>query len=72
MGVYIDGKWYCPHSCPPVPDPRDEEVKRLREVLEQLAVLGEQGMRPDPTRWVAFHDEVANIARAALKTRSET
>ena len=38
----------------------------LLEALEQLAVLGEEGMKPDPTEWITFHDKVAQIARAAL------
>lgn len=43
------------------------EVNRLREALEQLAALGEVGMKPDPNEWLTFHDKVARIARAALE-----
>ena len=44
----------------------------LVEALEQLAVLGEEGMKPDPAEWITFHDKVSQIARAALdKARKE-
>ena len=44
----------------------------LVAALEQLATLGEQGMRPEFDEWLAFHDKVAQVARAALdKARKE-
>ncbi len=44
----------------------------LLAALEELATLGEQGMEPDYTEWVTFHDKIAQIARAAiLKARGE-
>ncbi len=34
--------------------------------LEELAVLGEKGMKPNPAKWITFHDKVAQIACAAI------
>lgn len=45
-------------------------VRRLGEALEQLAELGEVGMRPDPNEWLTFHDKVAQIAHEALKGKT--
>lgn len=42
------------------------ELNRLRAALARIAVMGEQGMQPDYTKWVTFHDEIARIAREAL------
>ena len=38
----------------------------LVKALEQLATLGEVGMRPDFQEWITFHDKVAQVARAVL------
>lgn len=43
------------------------EIVTLRTALEKLAILGENGMKPDYTEWLSFHDKVAEIARGALK-----
>ena len=42
------------------------ERDRLLLALEGLAILGEQGMKPDYQEWLTFHDEVAQVARRAL------
>jgi hypothetical protein len=42
------------------------ENERLRDALEKLKQMGIEGMEPDPTRWLAFHDKVALIAHDAL------
>jgi hypothetical protein len=47
-------------------------IAALREALEELRVLGEQGAPPDYTRWLAFHDRVAEIARRGLATLEQT
>lgn len=40
--------------------------------LEELAILGEQGMKPNYAEWLTFHDKVAQMARAAIrKVRGE-
>jgi hypothetical protein len=44
---------------------RDQMIA-LRAALEELAVLGEEGMKPDYREWLTFHDKVAQIARNAL------
>jgi hypothetical protein len=44
------------------------ERQQIRAALERIAVMGEQGMQPDYTRWLVFHIEVARIAREALGT----
>jgi hypothetical protein len=38
----------------------------MREALEELQRLGEEGMKPDYAEWLTFHDKVAKIARDAL------
>jgi len=38
----------------------------LAAALLALAVLGEQGMKPDYNEWLTFHDKVAHVAREAL------
>lgn len=43
-------------------------VSDLEEALEQLADLGEQGMKPDYGEWLTFHDKVSAVARAALRS----
>lgn len=47
-------------------------IAALREALEELRVLGEQGAPPDYTRWLAFHDRVAEIARNGLGAVEQT
>ncbi len=42
------------------------EIERLRTALEELQKLGEQGMEPSYTKWLTFHDKVAEVARKAL------
>lgn len=44
------------------------ENERMREALEELRVLGEQGAPPDHSRWLAFHDRVAEVAKRGLGT----
>jgi hypothetical protein len=44
------------------------ERDKLRAALEEIAILGEQGMKPDYSEWLTFHDKVAQIARRALAT----
>jgi len=41
-------------------------VPKLIAALLEIAVLGEQGMRPDYGDWLTFHDNVAHIARSAI------
>lgn len=41
--------------------------KKLRAALKQLVFLGEEGMKPDYKEWITFHDEIVQIARAALE-----
>ncbi len=50
-----------------------EDMARLEAInaellaaLEELAVLGEEGMPPYYTQWIAFHDKAAQVARAAI------
>ena len=45
---------------------RRERIEKLREALEMLAILGEEGMEPDFLHWLSFHDKVASVARKAL------
>ena len=53
-----------------------ESAPIMREALEKLAIMGEQGMKPscqglawaDYAEWFTFHDKVAQIARAAIPT----
>jgi len=54
------------------------EVNRLKavnaqllEALDELATLGNEGMKPDPKEWITFHDKVAQIAKAAIKAATE-
>lgn len=42
------------------------EIERLRAALTELAMLGEQGMKPNYGEWLTFHDKVAKVARTAL------
>ncbi len=44
----------------------DKENERLRAALVELKTLGEQGMKPDYTEWLTFHDKVAKVATEAL------
>lgn len=48
------------------------EIERLRAALEELRVLGIQGAPPDYTRWLAFHDQVAEIAKRGLGLVEQT
>lgn len=54
----------------PMPTPEFQAVvaenERLRAALEELATLGEEGMKPDYGEWLTFHDKVAKVARGAL------
>lgn len=43
------------------------EIERLRAALTELAELGEQGMKPDYSEWLTFHNKVAQVARRALQ-----
>ena len=43
-----------------------ESAPIMREALEKLAIMGEQGMKPSYHEWLTFHDKVAQIARAAI------
>lgn len=52
-----------------------DEIERLRVALGELKTLGEQGMKPDYSEWLTFHDKVAKIATDALnqqRTASES
>jgi hypothetical protein len=42
------------------------ERDRMAGALREIQRLGEQGMEPDYTEWLTFHDKVAQIAREAL------
>lgn len=44
-------------------------IERQQAALEQLAVLGEQGMKPDYGEWLTFHDKVTQVARNALSPK---
>lgn len=44
-----------------------DTIERLRLALEEIASLGEQGMAPNYSEWLTFHDKVAMISREALK-----
>jgi hypothetical protein len=41
-------------------------VRALETALEELAELGEKGMKPNYGEWLTFHDKVAQVARSAL------
>lgn len=43
----------------------------LREALQVLQKLGEEGMELDYTKWLTFHDKVAEIAKAALSRTTD-
>ena len=90
----IDGVWYCKHTKPagcsvtakplsPPPDPRDEELARLREALRSanvnLCSLLPGGFDEKPHKWperlnsadeCELSDALLTI-RAALKPRTE-
>lgn len=42
------------------------EIVRLRTALSELRDLGREGMKPDYTEWLTFHDKVAQVATEAL------
>lgn len=42
------------------------DLQAATEALEELAILGEEGMKPNYGEWLTFHDKVANVARSAL------
>lgn len=51
-----------------------EAVRKANGLLDELIRLGKEGMEPDYTRWITFHDKVAELAseaRAALTGRGE-
>lgn len=43
-----------------------DEVEVMRTTLEQIAKYGEDGMPPNYSEWLAFHDTIARLARRAL------
>ncbi len=53
------GRW-------PLLEEAADEIVRLRAALDQVAILGEQGVKPDYAEWLTFHDKVAQVARMAL------
>lgn len=46
--------------------------QKFEKALRDLAVLGEQGMKPDYKEWLTFHDKVSQVARAALNLSDDT
>ena len=50
---------------------RDERIAVLEKALEQIAAMGEEGMKPDYGEWLTFHDKVAQIARSVLSTKGD-
>ena len=49
----------------------EDAAPELLEALQELATLGEQGMKPDPSEWLTFHAKVAALARAAIAKATE-
>jgi hypothetical protein len=47
------------------------EIARMRAALEEIALGGEIGMKPDYNDWLTFHAKVAQIARRALASVAE-
>jgi hypothetical protein len=45
----------------------NSEIDPMRTALRTIKTLGEEGMKPDYTEWLTFHDKVAQIATAALR-----
>jgi len=48
-----------------------KDVSVLVEALEELSQLGHEGMKPDYTQWLTFHDRVAEVSDKALKAFGE-
>jgi hypothetical protein len=48
-----------------------DEIERLRAALEELATLGEQGMKPQYSEWLTFHEKVAKVARDAIRSHQQ-
>jgi len=43
----------------------------MLSALEELAKMGEEGMKPDYNEWLCFHDKVAQVARDAIAKATE-
>lgn len=59
---FIPGQWntrYNPHAA---------RIAVLEDALQTLKIMGEEGMIPDYSEWLSFHDKVAQIARQALNS----
>jgi len=63
----VDWMW-----CSENPKEAAAEIERLRAALEELAALGEQGMKPDYGEWLTFHDKVAKVARDAISGHQQS
>ena len=44
----------------------EAQCAAMRAGLEQLKSLGEEGMKPDYSEWLTFHDKVAQVAGETL------
>lgn len=43
-------------------------IVRMRTALVEIRDLGREGMKPDHTEWVIFHDKISQIANEGINS----
>ena len=67
IGEKEDGRYYLVTDVERtmIPRPDAEEARKALTPLNELIKIGKEGMEPDYTRWLTFHDRVVELASEA-------